>query len=225
MGWPTPSSRYAQSQASGIVGQSIAESDVRRQATASTSSWCSRPTRHRTRKWLHADPSLVFEPEDTIFVSGEHQQVWDLCETELLQFGMAEPAEVERILAHGATMAEVSVSPHSRALGRTFKDMDFRKRFGLNVLALFRKQEVHREGLADHASCRWATRFSSPARPSACVRSRGIPTTSVLTDQTQAEDVTRAPLAILILMIALVPPACLLRTSHCRSARSVAPCS
>ena len=188
---------------SGLSGKSIAESDIRSRYGINVL-MVRRPTALAYR-WLHADPDLVFEPEDQIFVSGDHETVWDLCETELLQFGMTDAKAVERILSHGTTLAEVTVSPHSRGIGRTFVDMDFRKRHGLNVLALFRRQEVHRDDMA-RLPLEMGDAFLVSGTPKR-VRALALdPDFVVLTDQTQAEDVTRAPLAILILLIALVPP-------------------
>ena len=55
---------------------------------------------------------------------------------------MAGPQVVERILARGVALAEVTLSPHSHALGQTLRQLDFRNARGLNVVSLWRNGRV-----------------------------------------------------------------------------------
>jgi len=189
--------------ASGILGQSLADAHIRGRFGLGLL-MVRRPS-PLGQRWLHPEPDLVFEAEDRLYVAGSDEAAWDLCESELLQFGLADPKAVEEILGHGTTMAEVTLSPHSPALGRTFRELEFRKRFGLNVLALFRRQEVHREDVAE-LPLKMGDAFlvtGTPKRVRALARSADY---GVLTDQTQVEDVTLAPLAILLMLVAILPP-------------------
>lgn len=191
------------SDASEIVGRTIAESGVRNQYKLEIVM-----VRRRTAlatKWFQPDPDLRLEAEDVLYVSGDDTAAWDICETELLQFGMADKTAIDELLGHGTTLAEVTLTPHSPAIGRTFKRLDFRKRFGLNVIALFRGTDTLHEGFADE-ELKLGDAFlvtGTPRRVRALARH---PDFVVLTDQSQVEDVTRAPLAFLILLVALVPP-------------------
>ncbi len=189
---------------SAIVGKTIVETDIRNKYGLDVV--MVRRGAALGQRWLQPDPDLRFEADDHLYCSGPDEAAWDFCETEELQFGLADDKAMDEIMSHGATLAEVTLTPHSPAIGRTFKSMDFRKRFGLNVLALFRGQEVLREKkLADlELSLGDAFLVSGSARH---VRQLSAhPDFVVLTDQSQVEDITRAPLALGIMMLALVPP-------------------
>jgi di/tricarboxylate transporter len=189
--------------ASGICGVTIAEAGIR--SRYGLDIVMIRRGSALGQRWLQPDPNVRFEAEDHLYVSGPDEAAWDLCESEMLQFGLADDKAMDEIMSHGTTLAEVTFTPHSPALGRTFKDLDFRKRFGLNVLALFRGQAVQRERLAEvELQLGDAFLVSGSTR-----RVRDLardPDFVVLTDQSQVEDVTRAPLAVAILLLAILPP-------------------
>ncbi len=190
-------------EASNLNGLSIAESGIRN--TYGLEIVMVRRPGALGPKWYQPDPELLLSGEDVLYVSGDDRSAWALCETEMLQFGLADPETLEELLGHGATLAEVTLTPHSPAIGRTFRMLDFRKRFGVNVLALFRRAEVQREGLAEiPLELGDAFIITGTARNVRALARH--PDFVVLTDQSQVEDVTRAPLAILILLVALLPP-------------------
>ncbi len=51
--------------------------------------------------------------------------------------------------AKGVTFAEIIPAPHSKAIGQTLKELDFRRRFGLSVVALNRMQRSYRTDVGD----------------------------------------------------------------------------
>ncbi|MDF1700866.1 MAG: SLC13 family permease, partial [Planctomycetota bacterium] len=186
-----------------MVGKSIAESGVRNEYGLEIV--MIRRSGALGPKWYQPEPELELAGDDVIYVSGDDQAAWALCESELLQFGLADPNTLEELLGHGATLAEVTVAPHSPAIDRTFRRMDFRKRFGVNVLALFRRDEVMREGLAE-IPLQMGDAFIATGTPRNVRALARHPDFVVLTDHSQVEDVTRAPLAFAILLVALLPP-------------------
>ncbi|MDA1194567.1 MAG: SLC13 family permease [Planctomycetota bacterium] len=188
---------------SSIVGRTIADSGIRN--TYGLDVVMVRRPAALGPRWFQPEPGLELEADDVLYVSGDDAAAWELCETELLQFGLAEPGAVGELLGHGTTLAEVTLTPHSPAIGRTFRHMDFRKRFGVNVLALFRRQAVMRENLAD-IPLELGDAFVASGTPRSVRALSAHPDFVVLTDQTQVEDVTRAPLAVALLLLALLPP-------------------
>lgn len=115
---------------------------------------------------------------------------------------------VNRILRHGATIAEIAIPPYSRAVGRTARDMKFRDRFGMNVIAINRRRGVLEDSPQDEAlEVGDAVLVSGPLEN--IHRLAAHPDFTLLTDVTQAEDATRAPLAIMLLFGALIPPVAL----------------
>jgi di/tricarboxylate transporter len=188
---------------SGVAGRTIGEADVRNRYDLSIL-MVRRPSAVLDR-WIEPEPTLELLPEDRLYMQGDEVAAWEFCESELLQFGLADAQAVERLLGHGTTLAEVAIPPHSRAVGRTLKDLHFRRRFGLNVLAILRRdsvvQESPREVLLEVGDC---CLVSGPA--DRVHRLAAHPDYTVLTDLSEDEDVTRAPLAIALVVAALIPP-------------------
>ena len=56
---------------------------------------------------------------------------------------------LEHILGRGVTLGELTLAPRSGAIGRTLRDLDFRKRTGLNVVSIWRRDDVRTAGLAE----------------------------------------------------------------------------
>ncbi len=155
-------------------------------------------------RWIAPDAAVVLQPGDRLYAQGDESAAWALAETEMLQFGLAGPRAVERILGHGATLAEVAVPPRSLYVGKSLDEEDFTSRFGLQVLALWRgngaevdNPHTHPLDVGDNFL------VSGPAR--AVHRLEAQADFTVLTDQSQVEDASRAPLALGILLLTLVP--------------------
>ena len=187
----------------GVAGRSIAEADIRNRYGLGIV-MIHRP-RSVAQRWLDPAPERTIRPGDVLYMEGDEVAAWTFCEEENLQFGLADERALQRILRHGATLAEIAVPPHSRAAGHTPRGMKFRERFGLNVLAV-----SHRDGvLVDNASdvrLQVGDAFLVSGPPEKVYAIAKHPDFSVLTDISKEEDVTRAPLAILLLLAAVVPP-------------------
>lgn len=186
-----------------LVGRSIADSDIR--ARHGIGIVLVRRGAGLAEKWLQPDPHLVLAAGDRLYGEGTDEAAWHLAEAELVQLGLAGPRAVERILGHGTTLAEIALPPRSNALGRTFHDLDFRKRYGLNVLMLWR----YGEPVGGDASDRRLSVGDTFLVTGPAERVRALsrhPDFIVLSDHSQAEDVTRAPLAIGLLLLAVLPP-------------------
>lgn len=155
-------------------------------------------------RYLDPKPDLVIEADDQLYIEGNDERAWELAEEETLQFALAGPQAIERMLGRGQTLAEVSVSPRSGVFGRTLKDLGFGGRYGLNALSLWRRGAPI-SGAADiPLELGDAFLVSGPA---AKVRDlERDPDFIVLTDQSSAVDFRRAPLAIVLLLVAVVPP-------------------
>jgi len=99
------------------------------------------------------DADLVITPDDTIdagdkvLVTGPPTRIHDL-----LDVGHV---EVDREVPRGALesedvgLVEAVVAPRSAAVGQSLKGMDFRRRFGLRALAIWRRGAPIRDGLPD----------------------------------------------------------------------------
>lgn len=55
----------------------------------------------------------------------------------------------QHLSSHGVTFYEVILAPHSKVINLTLKEIDFRKRYGLTVVALHRLNRIYRTDLGD----------------------------------------------------------------------------
>ena len=153
----------------------------------------------------HPTPDLVLEPGDEVYVQGRTEDAWRFSEDAIVQYGMAEDGSVDRLMEQGVTLAEVTVPPRSEALSKTFRDLRFRNEFDLSVLALWRRDEIMSTGLADTELILGDAFLVSGS--GADIRKLGRdPRFIVLAEGVQGEDVRRAPLAVGLLLLALLPP-------------------
>ncbi|MDF1700867.1 MAG: SLC13 family permease [Planctomycetota bacterium] len=157
------------------------------------------------KRWLDPEPDRALREGDILYVQGEEVQAWSICEDEGLQFGLADERAMARVLRHGATLAEFAIPPYSRAVGRTARDMKFRERFGLNMMAINRREAVIDERPQDE-ELEVGDAFAVTGPVEKIHRLGDHPDFTLLTDMTHAEDATQAPLAILLLVAALIPP-------------------
>ncbi len=190
-------------EACGIAGQTIGGADIRGRYGLGIV-MVHRP-KAVAQRWLDPLPTRTMRPGDVLYIQGEEVAAWTFCEDESLQFGLADENALKRILRHGATLAEIAVPPHSRASGRTPRGMKFGERFGLNVLAVGRRDGVLVDDPSD-VRLEVGDAFLVSGPPEKVHAISLHPDFTVLTDVSQEEDVTRAPLAILLLCAALIPP-------------------
>jgi di/tricarboxylate transporter len=153
---------------------------------------------------LDARAALVLEAGDVLYVEGEDESAWRFAEAETLQFGLAGPQTLESILGRGVTMVEATVAPNGEAVGRTFKELDLGRRFGVNVLSIWRGHE-RTDGCADSRFQVGDTFLVTGTAD----QIRGLardPDYIVLSDASLTENLNRAPWALAALAVALVPP-------------------
>lgn len=188
--------------ASGISGKSIAEADVRGRYGVEVL-LVRRPGAVGSR-WLAPHPDLVMEPEDRVFVNGTEESLWNLAETESVQLGLLEPRMLRSLLAKGITVGEAAVAPHSDELGRTLREIRFRNKYGLNVLGLWRRNAPMHANVAD-LPLELGDAILVAGDPRSMRNFRDQRDFVLLTDHSQDENVTRAPLAFVLLLVAVIP--------------------
>ena len=153
---------------------------------------------------LEVRAGLQLEADDVLYVEGEDEAAWRMSEAEVLQFGLAGPQALESILGRGITMVEATVAPNGEAVGRTFKELDLGRRFGVNVLSVWRNAK-RSEGTAESRFQMGDTFLVSGTAEQ--VRALALdPDYLVLSDASRVENLNRAPWALAALAVALVPP-------------------
>src|SRR5690606_17210289 len=68
-----------------------------------------------------------------------------------LAIEQAEDGGLETLAPEGVGVAEIVLSPQTTVEGRTLRELSFREKYGLNVLAIWRRGEVRRTNLRDMA--------------------------------------------------------------------------
>ena len=158
------------------------------------------------RRTLHPTPDLVFEPGDEIHVEGEAHDVWKLAEEQTLQLTITPPDELDRILGRGVTLAEVTLSPRCEVLGKNFKELRFRNHYGLSVHSIWRGDQAITTGAGD-VPLALGDAFLVSGPPKRVRQLASDPDYVVLGGgRVSSEDVHRAPIALGLLLLAIVPP-------------------
>lgn len=154
---------------------------------------------------LHPTAELVLQPADELYLEGTHEDAWRFCEECWVQYGMADTASMGEILEQGVSLAEVAIPPRSTAIGETLRSLKLRNEFSLSALAIWRRDEIIDADIADvPLQLGDALLVSGAGRD---IRRLGRdPRFIALFEGVQDEDVRRAPLAIGLLLLALIPP-------------------
>ncbi len=92
------------------------------------------------------DATMPLHAGDDLLLVGREELVMQLCDLGL----EIVPARKEGHLSPlGVTFAEAILSPHSRFEGKTLKELNFRRQYALNVVAIKRLQRSYRTGVGD----------------------------------------------------------------------------
>ncbi|OJX38865.1 MAG: hypothetical protein BGO78_11630 [Chloroflexi bacterium 44-23] len=83
---------------------------------------------------------------DTILLVGREERIDPLREMGLMIHAVNEE---DHLSMRGITVAELVLGPHSEVLGKTLREIDFRQKFGLTVVALRRMNRSHRTSIGD----------------------------------------------------------------------------
>ena len=91
------------------------------------------------------DSSTTIEPEDVLLVEGKVAELVKVKETAGIEIRADAKLGLSDLESDDIKIAEVLVTPRSDLIGRTLKETNFRARYGLTTLAIYRKGESIRE--------------------------------------------------------------------------------
>jgi di/tricarboxylate transporter len=156
-------------------------------------------------RYLDAEANLKLAAGDELYVEGLAEDAERLATDRSIPVEVARSDEFERLTGRGISLAEITLSPHSEYLGRTLSEIGFRSLFGLSVLAIWRRGKLLERDLADTPlQLGDALLIYGPNRKIRTLEETGD--LVLLDKQSSDEDVRRAPIAVLLLAAALVPP-------------------
>lgn len=97
---------------------------------------------------LRMQPDVRIERGDVLLVEGQSEQILALGRTNGIAI-VPDRVRDEKLQSEDVSVAEVVVSQLARFVGQTVREIDFRGRYGLNVLAIWREEAPLRGRLAD----------------------------------------------------------------------------
>lgn len=186
-----------------VRGQTLAETGIGRDFGLSVL-MVVRPS-GLSRRFHHPGPEFRLLSGDEVIVQGTAESAWEFSEEKVVQFGLPAPGTVDELIGRGTTLAEVALSPTSSLVGKTLREIEFRASHGLTVLLLWRRGEAVREGHADLA-LEFGDMFLVSGTVERIRRLSEGPDFLVVSDISTTEDAGQAPLALLLLAVAVVPP-------------------
>jgi di/tricarboxylate transporter len=95
------------------------------------------------------EPHEVLQPDDRLVVEGRTRDFEILQGLEALEIERRTQPNVEQLLTGDVGLVEAILSPQTSLEGKTLRQINFREKFGLNVLALWRKGQAYRSNLRD----------------------------------------------------------------------------
>jgi di/tricarboxylate transporter len=93
----------------------------------------------------------TFKANDTILVRGDVESLTVLGELEHLEIEDQSAPALSELESSKVGLAEVVLSPHTTLTGKTLRQLHFREKYGLNVVAIWRGGKPHRSQLRDLA--------------------------------------------------------------------------
>jgi di/tricarboxylate transporter len=83
---------------------------------------------------------------DILLIVGREEKILLLKE---LGVDLSHVKETDEITRQGVSYVEIIMAPHSQLEGKTLKDIDFRQKYGLSVIALKRRSRTYRTNVGD----------------------------------------------------------------------------
>jgi di/tricarboxylate transporter len=95
------------------------------------------------------EPHEILQAEDRLVVEGRQRDFDNLRALEEMEIERRTDTDVNKLVSGEAGLVEAILSPQTTLEGKTLRQINFREKFGLNVLALWRKGRAHRSNLRD----------------------------------------------------------------------------
>jgi di/tricarboxylate transporter len=121
---------------SSLVGRTLEESALRYECGLTVVGMV-----RGSQKIIDPDPSKRIKATDRLLVEGGPRRVKRAARLWGLVSGNARPEDAEVLLAGDTALVEATLAPRSSFEGRSLREVDFREKYGLTVLALWRGGE------------------------------------------------------------------------------------
>jgi len=95
------------------------------------------------------EPGEVLRAGDRLLVEGQAPDLEMLHGLEELEIERSSQPDIQEMVSGNFGLVEVVLAPRTTLEGKTLRQINFREKFGLNVLALWRRGEAYRQDLRD----------------------------------------------------------------------------
>jgi di/tricarboxylate transporter len=95
------------------------------------------------------EPHEILQAKDRLVVEGRQRDFDNLRALEELEIERRTDTDVDKLVSGESGLVEAILSPQTTLEGKTLRQINFREKFGLNVLALWRKGRAYRSNLRD----------------------------------------------------------------------------
>ena len=95
------------------------------------------------------EPEEVLQASDRLVVEGRMRDFENLRGLEELEIERRADTNMDQLISGDVGILEAILSPQTRLEGKTLRQINFREKFGLNVLALWRRGRAYRSNLRD----------------------------------------------------------------------------
>jgi di/tricarboxylate transporter len=95
------------------------------------------------------EPHEILQANDRLVVEGRQRDFDNLHALEEMEIERRTDTDVDKLISGDAGLVEAILSPQTSLEGKTLRQINFREKFGLNVLALWRKGRPYRSNLRD----------------------------------------------------------------------------
>ncbi len=154
---------------------------------------------------LMPDPNQRLLAGDTLLVKGKREELQAVEGLQNLEIETQTPLSMDELETEEIGLMEVVLSPHTTLARKTLRELNFRAKYGLSVLAIWREGRAYRSNLRD-----MELRFGDALLlygPRDKLRLLGSePDFLALTEELQeAPRLNKAPLALLVMAAVLLP--------------------
>ncbi len=100
---------------------------------------------------LMPDPDMQIRAGDKLIIKGKVEDIQVLRGLQNLEVDAEAIPELSELESERVGLVEVALSPHTTLVGKTLRQINFREKYGLNILAIWRGGEAYRFDLRDMA--------------------------------------------------------------------------
>jgi len=154
---------------------------------------------------LMPDPQEQLQAGDTLLVKGNREDLLTVDGLQTLRIESEPPPALSDLETAEVGLVEAVLSPHTTLVGKTLREIHFRAKYGLSVLAIWREGRAFRSNLGEMA-LRFGDALLLHGSRDRIQLLGSDPDFLVLTEEAQeAPRTNKALLAVLIMVVVLLP--------------------